>query len=137
MRRCCVNTGSGRLPIVILPDHLHAVWELPAADSDYSGRWRALKSNFVRELRKDGLKIPVNGRREVAVWQRRFWEHTIRDDDDLRSHVDYVHWNPVKHGHAQRVRDWPYSSFHRYVRDGEIAKDWGGGSINPRGFFGE
>jgi len=125
------------IAIAILPDHLHAIWKLPEADADYSARWRALKSMFVRDLRKSGLEIPINGKGEAAVWQRRFWEHTIRDDNDLRTHIGYVHWNPVKHGHARRVRDWPYSSFHRYVRNGEIANDWGGGSIDQRGTSGE
>ena len=125
------------IAIVAMPDHLHAVWRLPQGDSDYSGRWRAIKSRFVRDLRSSGLEIPINHKGESAVWQRRFWEHTIRNEDDLRAHIEYVHWNPVKHGHAPRVRDWPYSSFHRYVRDGVLAEDWGGDTIEHRANFGE
>lgn len=125
------------IAIAILPDHLHAIWQLPEAYSDYSGRWRALKSIFVRDFRKSGLEIPINGKGEAASWQRRFWEHTIRDENDLRAHVEYVHWNPVKHGHARRVCEWPYSSFHQYVRKRMLAEDWGGEGVTSRGQFGE
>jgi putative transposase len=81
----------------------------------------------------------MNAAGEAEVWQRRFWEHTIRNDADLRAHVDYVHWNPVKHGHVARVRDWPYSSFHRYVREGVLTVDWGGANAlrQPGRRFGE
>lgn len=125
--------------IVILPDHLHAIWRLPDGDADYSGRWRAIKAGFVRNLRRSGIAVAMNAAGEAEVWQRRFWEHTIRNDVDLRAHVDYVHWNPVKHGHAARVREWPHSSFHRYVREGVLAMEWGGANtLRQRGRnFGE
>ena len=123
--------------IVVLPNHLHAVWRLPDGDADYSGRWRAIKAGFVRNLRRCGRAIPANSRGEAEVWQRRFWEHTIRNESDLKAHVDYVHWNPVKHGHTMRAREWPYSSFHRYVREGVLAEDWGGEITAPQGNFGE
>ena len=110
--------------MVVLPDHLHAVWTMPEDDSDYSGRWRSIKSAFVRSLRKDGMPINCNARGEALVWQRRFWEHQIRDEDDLQRHVDYVHINPVKHGLVKRAIDWPWSSLHRYVRNGWLAADW-------------
>lgn len=110
--------------IVILPDHLHAVWTLPDGDADYSRRWRAIKSNFTHELRLSGMPLTPDKRGEYRLWQRRFWEHTIRDDTDFQRHVDYIHWNPVKHGLTQCVADWPYSSFHAYVRLGLLPLEW-------------
>jgi len=80
--------------IVILPDHLHAIWTLPAGDADYSGRWRAIKSRFTHGLRASGIPLPRGSRGEYRLWQRRFWDHTIRDDDDFNRHIDYIHWNP-------------------------------------------
>ncbi len=113
------------LAVVVLPEHLHAVWRLPASDDDYSGRWRAIKSGFTRRLARRGLSISRTASGEYRLWQRRYWEHTIRDDADLQHHVDYIHYNPVKHGLAVRVADWPYSSFHRYVRSGWLSGEWG------------
>jgi len=110
--------------IVVLPDHLHTVWRLPADDSDYAGRWRMIKSRFTRMLAQRGVAITRNAKGEYDLWQRRYWEHTIRDDLDLQRHVDYIHYNPVKHGLVKRVADWPYSSFHRYVRQGILQSDW-------------
>jgi putative transposase len=113
--------------MVVLPEHLHAIWTLPAEDDDYSGRWQAIKARFVRSLAKSGLTLTRNAKSEYAFWQRRFWEHTVRDDMDLNRHVEYIHYNPVKHGYVVRVADWPYSSFHRYVRAGVYSRDWAGG----------
>nr|WP_318025890.1 transposase [Methylobacter tundripaludum] len=110
--------------IVILPDHLHAVWTLPDGDADYSGRWRAIKSKFTHELQLSGMPLTPDKRGEYRLWQRRFWEHTIRDDTDFQRHVDYIHWDPVKHGLTQCVADWPYSSFHHYVRLGSLSPEW-------------
>jgi putative transposase len=110
--------------IVILPDHLHAVWTLPDGDADYSGRWRAIKASFTHELRLSGMPLTPDKRGEYRLWQRRFWEHTIRDDTDFQRHVDYIHWNPVKHGLTQCVADWLHSSFHRYVRPGLLSPGW-------------
>jgi putative transposase len=76
-------------------------------------------------------------KREKGIWQRRYWEHVIRNDADLERHVDYIHYNPVKHGHVTRVVDWPYSSFHRYVERGLLAADWGGDIEDIQGAFGE
>ncbi|QDU36142.1 Transposase IS200 like protein [Maioricimonas rarisocia] len=117
--------------IVLLPDHLHAIWELPPGDSDYSTRWRRIKSLFTKGwLAGGGEAGTVNRsrskREEQGIWQRRFFEHTCRDDEDLKRCLDYVHINPVKHGLVTRVADWPWSSFHRYVRLGEYDVDWGG-----------
>lgn len=120
--------------IVILPDHLHAIWTLPDGDKDYSGRWRAVKACFTRELRRSGVPLTCDNRGEYRLWQRRFWEHTIRDDWDYQHHADYLHWNPVKHGWVKRVADWPYSSFHRLVQRGVYPRDWGGsGNLNIDG----
>ena len=108
--------------IVILPDHMHCIWTLPDGDDDFSMRWRLIKSAFSRHL----PVIPYKGKRqrEKGIWQRRFWEHLIRNDGDFQKHVDYIHYNPVKHGYVEHVADWPYSSFHRFVRQGVYTVDW-------------
>ncbi|MFN0195473.1 MAG: REP-associated tyrosine transposase [Planctomycetaceae bacterium] len=116
--------------IVLLPDHLHSIWELPEGDSDYSTRWRRIKSIFSRHWLKHGGNVGEksssrHAREEQTIWQRRFFEHTCRDDSDLKRCVDYVHINPLKHGLVERVADWPWSSFHRYVQSGEYLMDWG------------
>ena len=113
--------------VVLLPDHLHCLWRLPEGDDDYSTRWRMIKTRVTRAL--GGRAAPVGSsrerRREGSVWQRRFWEHVIRDETDLKRHTDYIHYNPVKHGHVERAGDWPYSTFQRYLRLGEYDVDWG------------
>jgi putative transposase len=116
--------------MVVLPEHLHAIWTLPADDDDFSGRWRAIKAQFTRALVGNGVGIRRNPKGEYNLWQRRFWEHTVRDEPDLRRHVEYIHFNPVKHGLVTQVRDWLYSSFHRYVRAGVYPLDWAG-STDP------
>jgi putative transposase len=123
--------------IVILPDHLHAVLTLPEGDSDFSGRWRRIKGLFTREAVRRGAACERDRRGEYTLWQRRFWEHTIRDDADFGRHVDYIHYNPVKHGLVAEVRSWPYSSFHHYVRQGLLPEDWGGTAQTPIVGFGE
>ncbi len=119
--------------IVLLPDHLHTIWELPPGDTDYTTRWRQIKTLFTRavEGRIDGTVSSTSRRRraEKGIWQRRFYEHTCRDEADVKRLADYIHVNPVKHRLSARVRDWPWSSFHRYVRLGEYAIDWGGGDL--------
>lgn len=114
------------IAIVVLPDHLHAVWRLPDHDDRYAMRWRMIKAHFTRSLGVAGLTLPGRGNGERWLWARRFWEHTVRDGEDLARHVDYVHFNPVKHGLVARVADWPYSSFHREVARGALPADWGG-----------
>ena len=110
---------------VVLPDHLHAVWTLPEGDADYSGRWRSIKIAFAKGLPKTERCSAVRlNKGERGIWQRRFWEHTIRDDADYAAHVDYVHVNPLKHGLVERLADWPYSSFHRAVARGVYHQDW-------------
>lgn len=111
--------------IVILPEHLHCVLTLPKGDDDYSMRWRQIKSAFSSKLPREEYRSDSRLRKnERGIWQRRFWEHVIRDNDDYAAHVDYVHYNPVKHGYVEHVSDWPYSSFHRYVDYGLYPPDW-------------
>jgi len=122
--------------IVILPNHLHAILTLPSGDADFSGRWRRIKGHFSNSMLEMGIsKRRPNG--DYALWQRRFWEHTIRDEDDFARHVDYIHFNPVKHGLVSRVHDWPYSSFHLYVREGILPRDWAGDVREFRSGYGE
>jgi putative transposase len=114
--------------VVVLPDHLHCVWSLPDGDTDYSTRWGLIKASFSRAIEPGERRSASRLKRgERGIWQRRFWEHCIRDDADYASHVDYIHWNPVKHGYVSRVADWPHSSFHRHVMTGVYPRDWGGG----------
>jgi putative transposase len=122
--------------ICVLPDHIHAVWELPEGDADFSTRWSLIKSGFSRGLAQQRSTSKLI-RREKGIWQRRYWEHAIRNDADLERHVDYIHFNPVKHGHVTRVSDWPHSSFHRYVERGLLTVDWGGDLRSIAGSFGE
>ena len=124
--------------IVVLPDHLHAVWTLPESDADFALRWRLIKTTFSRGL-PTGERISASraGKGERGIWQRRYWEHTLRDEADFVRHVDYIHYNPVKHGHVTRVRDWPFSSFHRMVRLGVYPLDWAGDATDNAVSFGE
>ncbi|EJN14179.1 transposase [Bradyrhizobium sp. YR681] len=122
--------------IVVLPDHLHVIMTLPDNDADFSSRWRRIKSVFTHRLATSGVLISRNHRGEFSLWQRRFWEHTIRDEADFERCADYIHFNPVKHRLVASPIDWPYSSLHRYVRAGLLPADWGGaGEIG--GNFGE
>ena len=111
--------------IVILPEHLHAVWNLPEEDTNYSVRWQLLKSLFTRKLVINGVSLTKSIKGEYDLWQRRYWEHTIRDDRDMQRHIEYIHYNPVKHGLVKQVKDWPYSSFHQYVERGLVESAWG------------
>ncbi len=116
--------------ICFMPDHLHCIMVLPENDADYPGRWNAIKGLFSKGLRKNGVQVaPVSGGRPekggIGIWQRRYWEHLIRDDEDYRRHLDYIHFNPVKHGLVQAPLDWPWSSLHRYVGNGFYEPDWG------------
>jgi len=97
--------------LVVLPDHLHSIWTLPPGDADYSHRWRLIKARFSRELSAAGAAVQKNAKREYNVWQRRFWEHSVRDERDLQAHVDYIHYNPVKHGLVTRVATGPILLF--------------------------
>ena len=132
--RCPFET----IAICVLPDHLHAVWSLPSGDPNFPLRWNLIKSGFSRGLVADRQPSSSKiARREKGIWQRRYWEHAIRDQTDLSRHIDYVHFNPVKHGHVSRVCDWPHSSFQRYVTHGVLPPDWGGEVGEIAGAFGE
>jgi putative transposase len=106
--------------IVILPDHLHCLWSLPENDHDFSTRWMLIKRHF-----STGMRVARNARREKPVWQRRFWEHWIRDENDWRRHPDYIHYNPVKHGYVKRPDDWEFGSFRKAVEQGLYPENWG------------
>ena len=131
--RRAIEQVRGRLPfdidaMVLMPDHLHCIWTLPDGDTNYSMRWSQIKHGVSYSCRD--LYLPVRSRsrqrqRAASIWQRRFWEHRIRDQCDMQRHVDYIHFNPVKHGRVAVVRDWPYSSFHRYVVRGLLSAEWG------------
>jgi len=143
--RCCLReaiaTVRDRYPfesvaIVLLPDHIHTVWALPRNDADYPTRWRRIKEEFTRSyLASGGADSPISESRhkrgERGIWQRRYWEHTIRDEDDLKRCVDYIHWNPKKHGYVTRVADWEFSTFHRFVERGEYEANWGSTDPTP------
>jgi putative transposase len=133
IRRCLARYPLEVVAIVLLPDHRHTIWTLPPGDSAYSERWRWIKREFTREWLANGG--PEQTRRSTrlrerrrGIWQRRFWEHTIRDQDDLEVHFDYIHYNPVRHGLVARPRYWPWSSFHRWVRAGHYDVGWGAGA---------
>jgi putative transposase len=120
---------------VVLPDHMHCVIELPLNDADFATRWRLIKMGFSKALPKTEHLSPVRVKRgERAIWQRRCWEHLIRDEADFQAHMDYVHVNPVKHGLVKRVSDWPYSTFHRLVPEGIYPPNWGGGMEDILGY---
>jgi putative transposase len=123
--------------IVVLPDHLHAIWTLPDGDKDFPLRWRLIKASFSRILPQgERISRSRSSKAERGIWQRRYWEHMLRDEDDFARHADYIHFNPVKHGYVPRVLDWPYSSFHRLVQLDVYPQDWAGGSTEyqERGF---
>src|SRR5271170_4366263 len=123
--------------ICVLPDHLHALWALPEGDADFSTRWSLIKSSFSRGLDSKPRSPSKIRKREKGIWQRRYWEHAIRDDADFERHIDYIHFNPVKHGLVKRVVDWPHSSFHRYAEQGILPADWAGDGTELFGSFGE
>ena len=111
---------------VILPDHLHVIWTLPEGDTDYPRRWSIIKrrTSQLADLPPMARSCSMVARRESGLWQRRYWEYLIRDSDDLHRHVDYIHFNPVRHGHVDAPVSWPYSSFAQHVRDGTYPPDW-------------
>ncbi|MDO8636282.1 MAG: transposase [Dehalococcoidia bacterium] len=115
--------------IVILPDHVHCIWTLPLRDGDFSVRWRLLKTYFSRHycgsIANAGYSASMASKKEVGIWQRRFWEHTIRDQEDFNSHCDYIHYNPVKHGLVKSPGEWKDSSFRKFVEKGMYPPDWG------------
>ena len=133
--RDAIRHCQQRLPfrvdaLVILPNHVHAIWTLPTDDFDYSKRWGIIKKYFTQTwLALGGTEQPVTASRlryrRRGVWQRRFWEHALRDERDYQNHFDYLHFNQVKHGLVKNVMDWPYSSFHHWVEKGVYSVNWG------------
>ena len=123
--------------IVVLPEHIHAIFTLPRDDNNYPLRWQMVKSQFTRLLKRQGHVLAKDERGEHRLWQRRYWEHTLKDENDYARHVDYIHYNPVKHGLVNQVYEWPYSSFHWYVRQGLLGMDWGGKYTADKDGFGE
>jgi putative transposase len=122
------------IAIVILPDHLHCIWQLPPDDDDHATRWRHIKTAFVKQMpRGERRSLRRHFKAERGIWQRRYWEHLIRDERDLRNYIDYIHFNPVKHRYVSQVRDWPHSSFHRLVREGDLSADWSGEATDMEG----
>jgi putative transposase len=122
------------IAICLLPDHLHCILKLPENDSNYSIRWKEIKYQFtvgyLKEIGLDGERDASRQKRqEAAVWQRRFWEHTIDSEEDFENHLDYIHYNPIKHGLVEKAVDWEWSSFHRFVKEGIYDDDWVGGDI--------
>lgn len=118
---------------VLLPDHLHTIWTLPVEDLNYSRRWALIKRKVSQQCgafyaAQQSLSSLI--KRESSIWQRRFWEHAIRDDADYERHMDYIYFNPVKHGLVKNVSAWPYSTFHRDVKKGLYPEDWGGVDLN-------
>lgn len=134
-----VHQVKNRYPFEIiawvqLPDHLHCMWQIPMDDTDYSRRWSMIKRLTTQacpqyHLASQELSRSKVGRNERGIWQRRFFEHQIRNEIDFINHMNYLHYNPVKHGLVAQVKDWPYSSFHRYVDRGDYCIDWGSDSL--------
>ena len=128
--RHAVRTTLRRYPFnaeawAVMPDHMHAIWTLPEGDGDYATRWMLIKQRFSRAMPShEAISPSRRTQSERGIWQRRYWEHEIRSERDLLRHIDYVHINPVKHGYVTRANDWPYSSIHRYIRQGILPKDW-------------
>ncbi|MBI2381362.1 MAG: transposase [Gammaproteobacteria bacterium] len=122
--------------VVVLPDHLHCIWTLPPGDADFGRRWRLIKAKFSKGLAPVLRPVPNEARsakRKQAVWQHRYWEHVLRDETDFRRHVDYIHYNPVKHGLTSSPAGWPYSSFRRHVEAGVYPADWGRDFVESTG----
>ena len=115
---------------VVLPEHMHCIWTLPEGDDDYATRIRLIKTLFSKQIPKGERQSAVRQKRgERGIWQRRYWEHVIRDDNDYERHMDYLHFNPVKHGHVRQVKDWPYSTFRDLVEQGIYPEDWAGSDV--------
>lgn len=113
--------------MVVMPEHLHAIWRLPVGDADYPRRWSLLKAGLSRRLKsREYVRPSRKMKRERGIWQRRYWEHQIRNEADLARHVDYIHYNPVKHGLVVRPAEWPHSTLHAYIERGLVLPDWGG-----------
>jgi len=116
--------------MVVLPEHLHAILTLPPNDNDYATRWLLIKAGFSRQLPKqEKINKSRKTKAERGIWQRRYWEHFIRDEQDFERHVDYIHYNPVKHGYVKSAADWKYSTIHDFILKGIICESWGGEKV--------
>jgi putative transposase len=126
------------IAMVVLSEHLHCIWQLPAGDADFPTRWKQIKARFSRGLPRGEYRSASRASKgERGIWQRRYWEHTLRDEADLQRHIDYIHYNPVKHGYVGAVKEWPYSTFHDYVRRGIYTSDWAGSGLDEGNDYGE
>ena len=140
--RAVVKTVKQRHPfyidaMVIMPDHLHAIWTLPEGDTDFSTRWGLIKSGFSRGVETtEKISASRRSKGERGIWQRRFWEHQIMNDEDYQHHIDYIHYNPVKHGYVTKPSAWRWTSLHRYIKQGVVAEDWAV-EVQSKGSFGE
>ncbi|MBB3104137.1 REP-associated tyrosine transposase [Azomonas macrocytogenes] len=141
--RSTVKATKARHPFyidawVVLPEHMHCLWTLPAGDADFALRWKVIKFAFAKRLPiTEPRPAALIKRGERGIWQRRYWEHLIRDERDYERHFDYIHFNPVKHGYVTRVGDWPYSSFHRAIREGIYPVDWSSDQAEEQSDWGE
>jgi putative transposase len=139
--RSAVRATRADLPFyidawVVLPDHLHCIWTLPEGDADFWVRWKEIKTHFTKAVGQFGPRsVSKVSKGESGIWQRRFWDHHIRDERDFATHLRYCWWNPVKHGLVDRPVDWPHSSIHRDIRLGQVEPEWAGIKID--GAFGE
>ena len=130
VRHAMANRAFEIVAMVVLPDHLHMLMALPAGEADDASRWSAIKSMFSRRVPKTrDIRHSLARKRERGIWQRRFYEHCMRDQEDLWSHINYIHYNPVKHGYVKRPMDWSFSSIHRFVRNGWLPAAWGDGDL--------
>jgi len=121
--------------IIIMPNHLHAIWTLPAGDSDFSTRWGLIKAGFSRNIKNtESISVSRQSKGERGIWQRRFWEHQIMNDNDYQRHVDYIHYNPVKHGYVTQPSAWRWTSLHRYIKQGVVPANWAEGEQLEGGF---
>ncbi|PPD03776.1 MAG: transposase [Methylobacter sp.] len=135
--REAIETVRARQPFIIeawvlLPDHLHCIWTLPPGDAGFPARWSMIKRQVSIACKEQYRRLDLMTssklkHRESTLWQRRYWEHQIRDAVDFSRHADYIHYNPVKHAYCQQVVEWPYSTFHRYAAQGVYPLNWGGG----------
>lgn len=116
--------------MVVLPEHIHTIWTLPHNDDYFAHRWRLIKSYFTQVLAKECVPIIKNAKGNYNLWQNRYWEHTIKNERDFEMHVNYIHYNPVKHGLVKYPAEWPYSSFHNFVKKGILSSDWSGEAEN-------
>lgn len=142
MRECMTRHPHEVIALVLLPEHLHTIWTLPPGDDRFSMRWSMIKREFTRRwLASGGIEgHRTDGKihqRRRGIWQQRYWEHSVRDESDLEAHFDYIHYNPIKHGYVNQPIDWPWSTFHQWVRKGHYSVDWSDGSFSTLDSSGE